>query len=129
MDGLTAAAKGFLYRQVILHLLLQFPRRMAQNLLADHRIPPILTGFAACASSISATSLFSIDIIKVPLAHPEQAKIVGQPAHFRRFENRRAEASTGCSKDNDGYDCVWSFISLNGRAVAAQKQMSLRLSM
>ena len=46
------------------------------------------------------TSLFSIDIIKVPLAHPELAKIVSSP---RIFTNAQTGAINGLAKrDNHG---------------------------
>ncbi len=38
------------------------------------------------------TALFSIDVIKVPLASPDKAKVVNRPLHFRRYDDSGAIA-------------------------------------
>lgn len=52
------------------------------------------------------SSRFRIDVIRVPLAHPEQAKLVSSPRLFDSLENRRshgaAVADTACGRGRMG---------------------------
>lgn len=53
------------------------------------------------------SSRFRIDVVRVPLAHPEQAKLINSPRLFDSLENRRAHgpalADTACGHGRFGF--------------------------
>src|SRR5258708_5426616 len=54
-----------------------------------------------------SSSRFRIDVVRVPLAHPEQAKLINSPRLFDALENRRghgpAVADTACGRGRFGF--------------------------